>query len=170
MQELQRGLTRWVTMERRSGEPEVRTSQAGGVAVTEVFGFPEAPADAVHKGFTETPPDRARADVHFVEIAPTADFPDREELIEAVRGALGQGEFATMDAHDLAGGPSYMALGGWLGSQDLALMLIGAVELAGIADAITPEKLGMTGEIADQMAGSGLVMLGPSKCWAGDES
>jgi hypothetical protein len=165
MQALQEALPTWVRMERPSGTPEVTHSQVGGIAVTEVMAFPEAPADAVHETFADAPPDEVRADVHFVEIAPTAEFPDREELITVVRSAFGEGEFATMGAEDLAGGPSYMALGGWLGSQDLALMLIGAVELAGIAKAITPKALGMTGEIASTMAGNGLVMLGPSRCW-----
>jgi hypothetical protein len=83
-----------------------------------------------------------------------------------VRDALGEGEFGvTMTAKDLSEGPSYINLGGWLGSQDLALMLIGAVELAGIAAAITPEALGMTGASADVLAGNGLIMLGPTKVW-----
>lgn len=162
LQELQAALPTWVTIERPSGTPEVSHHESGGIAVTEIMGFPEAPTDAQHGTFNETSPDKVRASVHFVEIAPTADFPDKDELIAAVRGAFGEGEFATMSADDLAGGPSYITLGGWLGSQDLALMLIGAVELAGIAKAITPEALGMSGEMADSMAGSGFVMLGPA--------
>ena len=163
MRELQDALPTWVRMERHSGDPVITERQSGMVTVIEVMGFPEAPADAVHGTFADTPV--ARANVHFVEIAPTAEFPDREELIDAVQGALGEGEFADMSADDLAGGPSYITLGGWLGSQDLALMLIGAVELAGIAKAITPALLGMTGDMADSMAGEGFVMLGPSTCW-----
>jgi hypothetical protein len=144
-QVLQASLPLWVNMERHTGDAVVSQREVSGVRVTEVLGFPEAPADAEHGTFTETSPDRVRADVHFVEIAPSPDFPDREELIEAVKDALGEGEFGiTMSADDLAGGPSYITLGGWLGSQDLALMLIGAVELAGIAKAITPKVLGMT--------------------------
>jgi len=165
-QVLQASLPMWVRMERPTGTPEVSQRQVGEVTVTEVMGFPEAPESAVHETFTEGAPDQARANVHFVEIAPTADFPDREELIAAVRAALGEGEFGvTMTADDLAGGPSYINLGGWLGSQDLGLMLIGAVELAGIAAAITPEALGMTGASADVLAGNGLIMLGPTKVW-----
>ena len=163
MRELQDALPTWVRMERHTGDPMTSVSQTGDVRVVEVMAFPEAPEDAVHGTFADTPV--ARADVHFVEITPTADFPDREELIEAVRGALGQGEWTPMEANDLAGGPSYITLGGWLGSQDLALMLIGAVELADIAKAITPETLGITGGLANQMAGNGFVMLGPSTCW-----
>ena len=163
MRELQDALPAWVRMERHSGDPMTTVSQVGDVTVVEVNAFPEAPADAVHGTFADTPV--ARADVHFTEITPTAEFPDREELIEAVQGALGQGEFAEMSADDLAGGPSYITLGGWLGSQDLALMLIGAVDLAGIAKAITPAVLGLTGDVANEMAAGGFVMLGPSTCW-----
>ena len=165
LQDLQEALQLWVRVERHTGQPEVSTHQDGALEVTEVYAYPEAPAGAVHATFTEAPPDEVRADVHFVEIAPTADFPDQEDLVAMVQGAFGEGEYGTMRAADLSGGPSYIALGGWLGSQELALMLIGAVELAGLAKAITPKLLGMTGEVADQMAGSGLVMLGPWDGW-----
>jgi hypothetical protein len=169
MRELQDALPQWVTMERPHGTSPISEHQVGIVRVFEINAFPETPADAEPGTFTETAPDKVRANVHFVDIAPTADFPDREELIAAVRGALGEGEWGTVTAEDLAGGPSYITLGGWLGSQDLALMLIGAVELAGIAKAVTPELLGLNGEMAHTMAGNGFVMLGPSTEWA-DES
>ena len=150
LSDLQRQLPIWVRLERHPGEPEVTHTQHGAVKVTTINAYPEAPPQAV------------RADVHFVLVAPTEVFPSAEDLTAAVRGALGPGEFSDMDAATLSGGPSYITLGGWLGSQDLALMLIGAVELAGIAKAITPTLLGMTGETADQMAGMGMVMLGPT--------
>lgn len=150
---LQQGLPIWVRLERRSGEPMVSQRTEGNVRVTEVKAFPEAPLGAV------------RADLHFVVVAPTEGFPSTPDLIEAVRGALGHGVWSSLTADDLEGGPSYITLGAWLGSQDLALMLIGAVELAGIARAITPEVLGLTGETADRLAGSGAVMLGPWKGW-----
>lgn len=155
LSQLQQALPMWVRIERHLGQPVVTEKTEGNVHVTEVYGYPEAPKDAV------------RADVHFVVVAPTEGFPEKEEFLRVVRSAFGEGEFQTMTADDLAGGPSYITLGGWLGSQDLALMLIGAVELAGIADAITPEKLGVTDrDSADMMAGNGFVMLGPSKEWA----
>lgn len=145
----------WVRLERHEGEPEVTHRQVGNVAVTEVKAFPEAPPNAV------------RADVHFVVVAPTEGFPERDDLVATVRAALGVGAFTTLSGEDLAGGPSYITLGGWLGSQDLALMLIGAVELAGISKAITPKMLGLTGTDADHAAGMGLVMLGPWRGWTG---
>ena len=166
LQDLGEALQRWVTVERHQGQPEVSTHQDGALEVTEVYAYPEAPEGAVHATFTEAPPDQVRADVHFVEIAPTADFPDQEDLVKTVQAAFGEGEFMVLGAADLSGGPSYIALGGWLGSQELALMLIGAVELAGLAKAITPKVLGVTGEDGDRLAGNGLVMLGPWDGWA----
>lgn len=153
--DLQRALPTWVRLERREGDPVVKEYDEGNLHVVEFNDFPEAPPNAM------------RADVHFVLVAPTEGFPTQEVLVKTVRAALGPGEFGStiIIADDLAGGPSYITLGGWLGDQGLALMLIGAVELAGIAKAITPKMLGATGEMADQMAGSGLVMLGPSKVW-----
>lgn len=150
---LQEALPTWVRLERRAGDPEVTHDQVGGVAVTEINAFPEEPSGAV------------RADVHFVVVAPTEGLPDSDDLVVTVQGALGEGEFTALSAEDLSGGPSYITLGHWLGSQDLALMLIGAVELAGIAKAITPALLGFPPEAADALAGQGLVMLGPSRVW-----
>lgn len=151
---LQDALPRWVRLERRVDTPEVSISKGDGVTVVELNTLPQASPDAV------------RADVHFVLVGPTEGFPDREELVATVAGAFGASEFGEpLTGADLAAGPSYITLGGWLGSQDLGLMLIGAVELAGIAKAITPAALGITGPDADQMAGVGFVMLGPSTCW-----
>ena len=149
IQELQEALPKWVRLERRQGDPELKVRKAGDVGVIELNTFPEEPPNAV------------RADVHFVMVAPNEGFPDKDELIRVVVGAIGKGEFSEITAEDLAGGPSFITLGGWLGSQDLALMLIGAVELARIAKAITPKALGMSDRTAEAMAGAGLVMLGP---------
>lgn len=153
LSDLQRDLPTWVRLERLPGEPMVTHWQGERVSVTEVKAYPEALPTATF------------ANVHFVAVCPTEGFPERDDLIAAVNAALGEGEFATLGADDLAGGPSYIALGGWLGSQDLALMLIGAVELAGIADAITPARMGIKGPEGDSLAGLGMVMLGPWRGW-----
>lgn len=150
LQDLQDGLQIWVKLERRQGDSEIKERDTGNVRVVHVNAFPETPANAT------------RADVHFVNVAPTEGFPEKDVLIKTVQGALGEGVFTAMTAEDLAGGPSYITLGHWLGSQDLALMLIGAVELSEISSAITPGMLGITGDQADEMAGNGFVMLGPA--------
>jgi len=147
---LQRALVTWVRLERRPGQEVIEERDVGNVHVVEFNMFDQAP------------PGATRADVHFVLVAPTEGLPDREEFARVLREAAGPGDFTTLSTEDLAKGPSYIALGGWLGSQDLALMLIGAAELVGYAKAITPEVLGITGEMADQLAGQGMVFLGPT--------
>lgn len=139
---------RYYPQDRRSkmSTDEVRESDQGGVHVTEVYAFPE-----------ETP-GSTRADVHFLKIGPTEGIPSKEVVIDMVRSAMDEGVFCNMTAKELSDGPSYIALGGWLGSQDLALLFIGLVELVGIERAI--------GEMAGQMAGQGWVLLGPSTVWA----
>lgn len=59
----------------------------------------------------------------------------------------------------LAGGPSYIEVGGEIGDQGAALRLFALGKVLGLWDIITPEKLGFTGAKASQMAGSGFVMM-----------
>ncbi len=65
------------------------------------------------------------------------------------------------DLDRLSGGPSYMELGGVLGDQGVALQFIGLGHLIGTWKAITPATLGIEGDLANKMAGSGMVMAGP---------
>jgi hypothetical protein len=154
MRILQDMISKGVRSERPAGTDEVEEHNVGSVRVVEINNFPEETPDAI------------RADVHFLKLGLTEGAPTKEELIAAVRAALNEGVFANTNVEELAGGPSYITLGGWLGSQQMALMFIGLVELLGIAPAITPELLGMEGDMADEMAGMGFVMLGPSTEWA----
>lgn len=55
-------------------------------------------------------------------------------------------------------GPSYIEVGVLLGDQGLALGLFALGEVAGLWTLVTPERLGMAGEAADQMAGMGMIM------------
>ncbi|OGN21397.1 MAG: hypothetical protein A2915_00975 [Candidatus Yanofskybacteria bacterium RIFCSPLOWO2_01_FULL_41_34] len=59
----------------------------------------------------------------------------------------------------LAGGPSYIEVGGEIGDQGAAFQLFALGKVLGLWDIITPEKLGFTGPEASQMAGSGFVMM-----------
>ena len=59
----------------------------------------------------------------------------------------------------LAGGPSYIEVGGEIGDQGAAFQLFALGKVLGLWDIITPEKLGFTGPEADQMAGRGFVMM-----------
>ena len=59
----------------------------------------------------------------------------------------------------LAGGPSYIEVGGEIRDQGAAFQLFGLGKVLGLWDIITPEKLGITGPEANQMAGMGFVMM-----------
>lgn len=59
----------------------------------------------------------------------------------------------------LAGGPSYIEVGGEIGDQGAAFQLFALGKILGLWDIITPEKLGFTGAEASQMAGRGFVMM-----------
>jgi len=94
-------------------------------------------------------------DVHFYWVS-AKGAPTKDELL-----ALLVAHYPKMER--LKGGPSYIEIGGELGSQELALRLIGLGELVGLWKAITPKVLRMEGPLADQMAGSGFVMAGGLK-------
>ncbi len=58
----------------------------------------------------------------------------------------------------LRAGPSYIEIGGELGDQGLALLLIGLGELTGIWKIATPKSLGIEGQAANRMMGNGFIM------------
>lgn len=58
-----------------------------------------------------------------------------------------------------AGGPSYIELGGVFGDQGVALMFMATGEAFGLWKVITPKSLGIAGAEADQLAGSGMVLM-----------
>ena len=89
--------------------------------------------------------------VHFFWVS-ARNNPTKEEL-----KALLLAQYPNPDR--LKDGPSYIEIGGVLGDQGLALLLIGLGQLVGLWKAITPEVLGMSGPMAQQMAGSGFVMM-----------
>ena len=105
-------------------------------------------------------PDRARlVDVHFINVGFTEAAADKAGFETDLRAAAeSSGEFADVSMDRLAQGPSYIELGGWIGSQDLALRLLALGEHYGVWRVVTPEKLGMTGASADRAAGAGFVM------------
>ena len=59
----------------------------------------------------------------------------------------------------LAGGPSYIEVGGEIGDQGAAFQLFALGKALGLWGIITPEAMGFEGAEADQMAGSGFVMM-----------
>lgn len=118
--------------------------------VTEVFAMDRV-EDAV--------PDEVKIDVHFCVIGVS--------MVEAERHAGGLAELLMAwpdeawgyPSQPLSDGPSYISVGGVLDSQDSALRFFALGEALGMWDVITPEKLGVIGADADQMAGRGFVMM-----------
>lgn len=120
---------------------------------TEIYAMPHtdnAPTSTVDAGFIT------------VGLTDQPAMPDR--LVDLIRAALAEpGEFVTMSAQDFLGGPSYITTGAWIGSQDLALRLYGLMEHYGLAEVVTPAKLGFTGPMARELMGDGFVMFASSQ-------
>jgi hypothetical protein len=130
---------------------EITEREVGGVKVIEVFGYPETPSRG------------ELVDVHFVNVGFTeraADPAGFRSVVEAACAEVGYNG-VTITATDLAEGPSYITLGGWLGSQELALRFLALAYHYGCTSVVvTPEVMGATGAQADELAGAGYVMLG----------
>ena len=62
------------------------------------------------------------------------------------------------DPDRLAAGPSYIEVGALIGDQGAAFQLFALGKVLGVWDVITPEQLGISGSLAEQMAGSGYIM------------
>ena len=59
----------------------------------------------------------------------------------------------------LAGGPSYIEVGGEIGDQAAAFRLFALGQVLGMWTVITPATLGLSGPEADEFAGRGFVMM-----------
>ena len=131
------------TQQVRKG-PEVTQETAGGLQVTHVYSMPDESA---------IPPTARVVDVHFIQIAVHLEAAGlvKDDLVALLR--------TYPEPERLARGPSYIEVGGWLGDQGAALQLFALGEALGLWTVITPERLGITGAAADQLAGTGFVML-----------
>jgi hypothetical protein len=127
----------------RKGEPVTESVSENGVKVTHIWLMAHG---------DEAPPMMPRVDVHFMTVG---IIPEGDELKDEFVSALSG--YPALDR--LAGGPSYIELGGELGDQGSALRMIALGSHYGLWQAITPALLGLTGPEADQMAGMGLVMM-----------
>ena len=112
--------------------------------VTEVYMMPKEDDPA----FAE----QVKVNMHFITVAvnKTVAEAERDSLIELLNN--------WPEPEMLAGGPSYIAVGGVIGDQGAAFELFALGKVLGIWDIITPEVFGIKGEQADQMAGAGYIM------------
>jgi hypothetical protein len=136
-------LVRLTTKVYRKGEEVVERDVDDYLHVTEVFGYPHV---------SEAPPEII--DMHFFVVAFNMEKPEGE-LREALAELLSE----YPEPERLKGGPSYIEVGAELGSQEMAMRLFALGQALGMWKVITPEGLGIEGEDADRMAGSGFVMM-----------
>lgn len=96
------------------------------------------------------------ADVVFFEVS------SREaeaEQLRALVAAAKQGEYGDVEVMD-GNEHGYMELGGWIGDQGLALMLMGLGAVLGLWKLMTPRMIpGLPEDLVQQMAGAGMVTI-----------
>ena len=131
------------TCQLRKGAPiEKRT--AGPIEVTEVFAMPHE---------SEARPELAKVDLEFVVVG--VDNAAAQRHRDELKAILD-----TYPAPErLACGPSYIEVGAVIGDQGAAFQLFALGKVLGLWDVITPTTLGITGDDARRMAGSGMIMM-----------
>ena len=116
----------------------------GGVQVMEVYDMPHQ--DAAVDGIV-------KVDGHFIVVGVNKEKAEaaRDEVVEILRDYP--------EPERLAGGPSYIEIGGVLGDQQEAFLLFALGKVLGLWSVITPATLGFSGPEADQLAGAGMVNM-----------
>ena len=103
------------------------------------------------------------ANMVFFHVA-TGNRPEAAKLRELVEGSVA-GEYGNVDLFDGAE-HNYLELGGWIGDQGMALMLMGLGSLLGLWQLMTPItmlKLPENDPLCQQMAGMGMVVIQAKK-------
>lgn len=145
---------RATTVEYRKGAEVIEHEPENGVQVTEIFNMPPTPDRGV------------LVDCWFINVGFTERATDKDEFIRLLRAALGPGEFETITAETIIGGPSYITLGAWLGSQDQALRMLALGKFYDLWNIITPTSLFGPAQDAGQatkfdlMVGGGFILIG----------
>lgn len=136
------------TVQLRKGE-EVVDKQQEGVRVVEIFAMP-------HKSEAGN---LEKVDCHFVVIGvdKAKALGYKDEVVKILSDWPSEAWGAPVPK--LQEGPSYIHVGGVIGDQGAAFQLFALGQVLGLWNVITPKKLGIIGERADQMAGSGFVMI-----------
>lgn len=102
---------------------------------------------------SEVSDDLIKIDLHFIVIGVDKGAAERrkDELMDIL------GEYPQPER--LAGGPSYIEVGGAIGDQGAALQLFALGEALDLWKVITPKVMGIEGPAADELAGKGMVMI-----------
>lgn len=133
------------TTQYRKGAAVTRDEKSG-VEVVEIYFMDPIPEDVDE---TKT------AMVDLVFFVAGVDLEKARDHRPQIEGLLA----AYPEPARLAGGPSYIELGGALGDQGMALCLMAMGKALGLWDIITPATVGMEGDEAQQMAGNGFIMV-----------
>lgn len=130
------------TTEFRKGAA-VTTDARSDIEVVHVYAMPHA---------DRAPDELEQVDVHFEIVGVDRERAEarRDELLSVLR-EWPDGRLAT--------GPSYIEAGGVVGDQGVALRLYALGQVLGFWEVVTPARLGLTGESAEQAAGAGYVMV-----------
>lgn len=100
------------------------------------------------------------ADLIFFKVC-AKDNPDKEELRSAIKAHRGRYGYPLLDLFD-GKEHSYLEIGGWIGDQGLAMMLMGLGSLLNLWQLLTPKTV-LGSEISDdtamRMAQSGLITI-----------
>lgn len=135
-------ILRETTVQLRKGAA-IEKEQLGAVEVTHIYMMPSA---------EEMPSGMEAVDMHFLIIG--VDKAKAEARKADLIGILNDWP----DPAELAGGPSYIAVGATVGDQGAAFQLFALGKVLGLWSIITPESFGMTGDEAARAAGSGYIM------------
>lgn len=103
-------------------------------------------------------PEGHTADLYFFQVK-AKNEPNVDDLRELIRNHR-RGEFADVDLFD-GKEHNYIELGGWIGDQGLAMMLMGLGHLLDLWRVITPRTLKIPEPLAGQMAGQGMISIVP---------
>jgi hypothetical protein len=128
----------------RKGAEVTNEDRPGGIQVTHVYMMPHT---------DQAPSSLAMVDVWFINVG--VDRALAEARREEIVGILNQ-----WPDQSLKSGLSYITIGGVLGSQDLALMLLAIGKVLGFWNIVTPAIAGLKygDPKADEMAGVGFIM------------
>lgn len=112
-----------------------------------------------HPGIDQQPNGHT-VNLAFFEVS-ARDNPDKDEFVRLIKESK-TGEFCDLDMFD-GNEHGYMEIGGWIGDQGAALQFLGLGHLLGVWKLFTPAALGLSGDQALQMAGSGYVIALPNQ-------
>lgn len=106
-------------------------------------------------------PEGHTVDMVFFEVSAKAD-PDAAELHRLIEDNT-KGEFGDLNPFD-GSEHSYIEVGGWIGDQGLALMLMGLGALLNLWPIMTPKMLpDLPDDLVQLMAGRGIITIMPKK-------